>query len=234
MNRSSIYPILKVRCGIQPANIDPTKYTSAGALVVLLLTACSSVSPSSLKVPSEALQFKVEATTEWLYREESFRPIDYHGRLAPGTYVARHEDSQGTYYVGPGKCFSFEAVRVSSKDQEIALGKEFEVPCGVYLPKDTAKDARIFTFIGSPPTIKGADQLAPIPSGNSSAVQDVAMGAVMAQPSLGPAQAGLATGLSVAVVGGLVAAEKGNISLMPGLIPRPIADAMIQSRTRLR
>ncbi len=120
--------------------------TSAAALTILGIAACSGVDPTSLRAAQSPRSVSLAApyTYEEYYRMAGTTMMH---TLAPGNYTARFEDDGGTYFDGPEKCFLITArfdTPAIAQQNKAYQPKSFR--CGIYVPAKRDEMPRVYFY----------------------------------------------------------------------------------------
>jgi hypothetical protein len=145
-------------------------------------------------------------------------------RILKGDYRAVFADENGAYYQGAPTCFRRKLLAAGMLKEEL-VGKIIDVAdCGLYLPNDPGKSAKIYVVLGSyvsrtmghsEAEIEAAIARGVRPSSTASdgALNTAVTQAVINRP-LSPVQGGVAAGVAAGVATGIVyaigEAEKGR------------------------
>jgi hypothetical protein len=122
------------------------RVAATAGFVLLSITGCSGVDPTSLRAAqgSRSLSLSAPYTYEEHYRIAGTTMVH---TLAAGTYGARFEDDGGTYFDGPGKCFlitaRFDTPEIAARNKAYEP-KSFR--CGIYVPARPGEMPKVYFY----------------------------------------------------------------------------------------
>jgi hypothetical protein len=107
---------------------------------IVVLTGCAGVSPSTLTPVADGRVATLESPVQYseYYRISGNR---FHYVVNAGQYVERFRDAEGTYFEGPGKCFSVQA-----EPEGRPPFPAHAYRCGVYVPTNAASEPKLYFY----------------------------------------------------------------------------------------
>ncbi len=174
------------------------------------LQGCTGIQPDRLQPADTDKTVLLRASFSYETLNQ-FSGIRWQWHLAPGRYAAYRQDEAGLYYLGPRQCLSQTLIEPGWGERQSNVGKTLgSHGCGIYIPKDPAKDPKVFLLVGTWQFYP--EGKAPV---DQQLYPDVATVDAITRtvPNATPLQAGVGGAIGGVVVGALVAAEQGNYAI---------------------
>lgn len=113
--------------------------------IAIILAGCAGVSPSDLKPVAGDKAIMLVAPVQ--YDEiHSFAGNHMYYTIDAGKYSAKYEDSKGTYFEGPGSCFTIRIELDSLKKDGKSQPTPMAYRCGIFMPALAAAEPKLYFY----------------------------------------------------------------------------------------
>jgi hypothetical protein len=115
------------------------------APLVVLISACAGVAPSDLKAVSVDKSIALVSPVQ--YDEYySIAGNRFFYTINSGKYAAKYEDAIGTYYEGPGSCFTIRIESDSLRKDKRPQPTPMSYRCGIFMPIATSAEPKLYFY----------------------------------------------------------------------------------------
>lgn len=115
------------------------------ACSVVALSSCAGVPPSSLR-PVTADKSIVLGRSVDYDEYYSLAGVRFFLTINAGRYAAKYEDASGTYFEGPGECFTIRFENDSLKKEGKAHPAPHSYRCGIHVPVGAGGEPRLYFY----------------------------------------------------------------------------------------
>jgi hypothetical protein len=112
-------------------------------LAICILSGCIGVNPNNLQKVAVEEILVLKQPFSWRQHSNFSGNTDEFSLIA-GEYTAKLQDSEGTYYEGPGYCWQWGKVEINNKP---IIGSISGYKCGIFISKDAKATIKVYHFM---------------------------------------------------------------------------------------